>query len=163
MKSVQIRSFFWYLFSPIRTEYGKIQTRKISLFAHYEFMYRNPFAQDSANFYFCFQQALLHSDSYFIFLYWSPSSWLCAIFDSVSSTIDEASLINPYTNVFVFGDFNVHHKDWLTYSGGTNRPGELCYIFFSQMTLLRWLTSLLRSLTVIPTVLLFCCFFLFWS
>ena len=27
------------------------------------------------------------------------------------------------------GDFNVHHKDWLTYSGGTDRPGELCYNF----------------------------------
>ena len=25
--------------------------------------------------------------------------------------------------------FNVHHKDWLTYSGGTDRPGELCYNF----------------------------------
>ena len=25
--------------------------------------------------------------------------------------------------------FNVHHKDWLTNSSGTNRPGELCYIF----------------------------------
>ena len=24
------------------------------------------------------------------------------------------------------GDFNVYHKDWLTYSGGTDRPGELC-------------------------------------
>ena len=23
------------------------------------------------------------------------------------------------------GDFNVHHKDWLTNSGGTDRPGEL--------------------------------------
>ena len=32
-------------------------------------------------------------------------------------------------NVFVFGDFNVHHKDWLTHSGGTDRPGELCYNF----------------------------------
>ena len=31
--------------------------------------------------------------------------------------------------VFVFGDFNIHHKDWLTYSGGTDRPGELCYNF----------------------------------
>ena len=28
---------------------------------------------------------------------------------------------------FFFGDFNVHHKDWLTYSGRTDRPGELCY------------------------------------
>ena len=24
--------------------------------------------------------------------------------------------INPSANLFVFGDFNVHHKDWLTYS-----------------------------------------------
>ena len=31
--------------------------------------------------------------------------------------------------MFVFGHFNVHHKDWLTYSGGTDRPGELCYNF----------------------------------
>ena len=25
--------------------------------------------------------------------------------------------------------FNVHHKDWLTYSGGTNTPGEFCCNF----------------------------------
>ena len=24
---------------------------------------------------------------------------------------------------------NGHHKDWLTYSGGTDRSGELCYNF----------------------------------
>ena len=40
--------------------------------------------------------------------------------------------INPSANVFVFGDFNVHHKDWPTYSGGTNRPGELCSNFSSR-------------------------------
>ena len=50
------------------------------------------------------------------------------VFDSISSNIDEVLLINP-SAVFVFGDFNVHHKDWLTYSGGTDRPGELCYNF----------------------------------
>ena len=32
-------------------------------------------------------------------------------------------------NVFVFGDFNIHHEDWLTYSGGTDQPGKLCYNF----------------------------------
>ena len=32
-------------------------------------------------------------------------------------------------NAFSFGNFNVHHKDWLTYSGGTDRSGELCYNF----------------------------------
>ena len=31
--------------------------------------------------------------------------------------------------MFVFVFFNVHHKGWLTYSGGTDRPGELCYNF----------------------------------
>ena len=48
-------------------------------------------------------------------------------FDSISSNIDEVLSINPSANVFVFGDFNAHHKDWLTCSGGTDRPGELCY------------------------------------
>ena len=67
--------------------------------------------------------------SYFFFLYRSPSSSLCTVFDSISSNVDEVLLINPSANVFVFGDFNVHHKDWLTYSGGTDRPGELCYNF----------------------------------
>ena len=51
------------------------------------------------------------------------------VFDSISSNTDEVLSINPSANVFVFGDFNVYHKDWLTYSGGTGRPGELCYNF----------------------------------
>ena len=70
------------------------------------------------------------------------------VIDSISPKIDEILLINPSPNVFVFGDFNIIHKDWLTYSGGTDRPGELCYNF-SQMILLRWLTFLLGSQTVI--------------
>ena len=91
-----------------------------------------PFARDlslenSADSYLCFRLALLHSVSYFFFLYRSPSSSLCPVFDSISSNIDEVLSINPSANVFVFGDFNAHHKDWLTYSGGTDRPGELCY------------------------------------
>ena len=91
-----------------------------------------PFAQDlslenSADSYLCFRLALLHSVSYFFFLYGSPSSSLCTVYNSISSNIDEVLSINPSANVFVFGDFNVPHKDWLTYSGGTDRPGELCY------------------------------------
>ena len=93
-----------------------------------------PFARDlslenSADSYLCFGLALLHSVSYFFFLYRSPSSALCTVFDSISSNIDEVLSINPSANVFVFGDFNVHHKDWLIYSSGTDRPGELCYNF----------------------------------
>ena len=33
----------------------------------------------------------------------------CMVFDSISSNIDKVHLINPAANVFVFGDFNVHH------------------------------------------------------
>ena len=84
-----------------------------------------PFAQDlslenSADSYLYFQLALLHSVSYFFFLYRTPSSALCMVFDSISLNIDEVLSINPSANVFVFGDFKVHHKDWLTYSSGTD-------------------------------------------
>ena len=54
---------------------------------------------------------------------------MCTVFDSISSNIDEVLSINPSANVFVFGDFSTHHKDWLTYSGGTDRSAELCYNF----------------------------------
>ena len=84
--------------------------------------------ENSSDSYLCFQLTLLHSMSYFFFLYESPSSSLYRVFDSISCNIDEILLINP-SAVFVFGDFNVHHKDWLTYSGGANRPGELYYSF----------------------------------
>ena len=77
-----------------------------------------PFARDlspenSTDSYLCFRLALFHSVSYFFFLYRSLSSSICTVFDSISSNIDEVLSINPSANVFVFGDFNVHHKDWL--------------------------------------------------
>ena len=72
---------------------------------------RLPFPRDlslenSADSYLCFRLAFLHSMSYFSFLYQSPSSSLCTVFDSISSNIDEVISINPSANVFVFGDFN---------------------------------------------------------
>ena len=45
------------------------------------------------------------------------------------TNIDEVLSINPSANVFVFGDLKAHHQDSLTYSSGTDRPGELCYNF----------------------------------
>ena len=87
-----------------------------------------PFAWDlslenSADSYLCFWLALLHSVSCLLFLYRSPSSSVYMVFDSISSSIDEVLSINPSANVFVFEEFNVHHKDWLTYSGATDQPG----------------------------------------
>ena len=95
-----------------------------------------PFVQDISRklcrFLLMFRLALFHLLSY-----------------SISSNIDWVLSINPSANAFVFGDFNNHHKDWLTYSGGIDRSGELCYNFsVSNMTLLQWLTFLLASQTV---------------
>ena len=90
-----------------------------------------PFARDlsrenSADSHLCFELALLHSLSYslsyFLFRYQSPSS-LGSVFHSVLSNIDVVLSIN-LSAVFVFGDFNIHHKDWLTFSGRTNRAGS---------------------------------------
>ena len=66
---------------------------------------------------------------YFFFLYQSPSLSLCTVFDAILSNIDEVLSINQSANVFVFREFKAHHKDWLTYSGGTDRSGEICYNF----------------------------------
>ena len=103
-----------------------------------------PFARDlslenSADPYLCFQLALLYSMSYFFFLFQSHSSPPCTVFDFISSNIDQVLSIKPSASAFVFGDFNVHHKDCLNYSRGTDRSGELdlVIIFLSQMTLLR--------------------------
>ena len=89
-----------------------------------------PFARDlslenSADSYLCFRLALLHSVSYFFFLYQSPSSALCTVFDSISSNIDEVLSINLSAVFLSLETFNIHHKDWLTYSGGTDQPGKL--------------------------------------
>ena len=48
---------------------------------------------------------------------------------SMESPTDEVLSITLTTNVFVFWDFKTHHKDWLTYSSETDRPGKLCYNF----------------------------------
>ena len=98
--------------------------------------------------------------SYFFFFYRSSSSSSCTVFDSVSSNIDELLSINPSANAFVFGDF-------LTSIMGTGLPiqGELTnlvnfvIIFLCQMTLLRWLTFLRGSQTVILIALLFWTYF----
>ena len=52
------------------------------------------------------------------------------IFDTFfDHPVDEVLSINPSANGFIFGDFNIHHKDWITYSGRTDGSSKLCYNF----------------------------------
>ena len=71
---------------------------------------------------------------------------MCTVFDSISFNIDEVLSINPSANVIVFADFNIHDKDWFTYCGGTDQPGELCYNFFTSNDL----TQMVNFPTRIP-------------
>ena len=64
-----------------------------------------------------------------LFLYQSSFSSLCKVLYAISSSTDKTLSINPSADVFVFGDSSIHHMGWLTYSGGTVRPAELCYNF----------------------------------
>ena len=88
--------------------------------------------------YLCFQLALFHSVSYFFSLYQSLSSCFCTGLDVISSSTIEVPSINPSANVFVYGDFHVHHKESLTYSSGTDRQW---YLFYRGFLLIRKLWS----------------------
>ena len=98
--------------------------------------------------YICFWLAYFHSVCYVFFIY--PTHSLLFVITSFSSNIDQVHCWCTFLSIL-----DVHHKDWLTYSGGTNTPCELCYNFYTQMTFFRILNFFLWSLTVIPTVLLF--------
>ena len=54
---------------------------------------------------------------------------LLFVITSFSSNIDQVHCWCTFLSIL-----DVHHKDWLTYSGGTNTPCELCYNFYTQMT-----------------------------
>ena len=46
--------------------------------------------------------------------------------------------------IFMHGFCNIHHKDLLTYFGGTDRPGELCYSFSISNDLTQRVNFLIR-------------------
>ena len=76
-----------------------------------------------------FKLTLLHSVIMIFSLYQLPYCSFWTVFDTVSSVLLFLS-INPFLNVFVSVDFLVHQKDWLTYSGRTDRPSGLCQKIF---------------------------------
>ena len=105
-----------------------------------------PFARDlslenSADSYLTFRVALLHSVSLF--------QWM-----GISYNIDEVLSINLSANVFVFEDFTSIIRTGQSILVELIDMANSVIIILSQMTLLRWLTFLLRSLTVALTVLL---------
>ena len=93
--------------------------------------------------------------SYFFFLYWSLSLSLCMVFGSVSSNTDEVLSINPSGNILSFKTLTSIIRTGLPILAELIDLVNSVIIFLSQMILLRWLTFILGSQTVILTVLLF--------
>ena len=116
--------------------------------------FRNLSQENSADSYLCFRLALLHSVSYFFFLYQSPSSALCTVFYSISSNMR----FSQSTHLLMFLSLET-----LISIIRTGLPILVKLIdlmnsvitFLSRETLLTWLTFLLGSQTAILSVLLF--------
>ena len=111
--------------------------------------------ENSADSYLCFQLALLHWVSYFFFPYRSPSLSLCTVFYFISSNIDKVLQSTHLLCLSLETLASIIRTGWPILM-------DFVIICLSQTTLLRWLTFLLRSLTVILTVLPFRFYFFIW-
>ena len=110
--SIDSGNFFVRGYLPLIQKDSIAHTHGLSVYIKEELPFgHNLSLENPADSYLCFGLALIHSVSYFFFLCQSPSLSLCMVFYTISSNIDEVLSINPSANVFVFGDFNVHHKD----------------------------------------------------
>ena len=82
----------------------------------------------------CCHTACLHVSAACLYVCWYLVTCLhvfeCMFVSAYLLLFAFARNVFLYINVFVFGNFNVHYKDWLAYSGETDRPGEFCYHFF---------------------------------
>ena len=94
---------------------------------------------------------------------WFYIIWCFVLFLSIDCNIniDKVLSINTSANLSVFGNFNIHYEDLLTCSGGRERDllrSVIIFVvfFLFQITLLRLLAFLLRSLTV---MLIYSCSF----
>ena len=95
----------------------------------------------------CFRMALLHSTTYLFFLY-RPQNEGSSVLNSIAEQIDNILIHHPSANICVFGDFNVHHVQWLVHSNHTDNVGVECYNF----SLAHELSQIVNFPTRIPDV-----------
>ena len=108
------------------------------------------FAQDLSleNPCLCFQLGFIPLMSYFFFLYWSMSSFLCIIFDAISSNIDRFSQSS-----------NLPRHLSLETLSSIIRTGWSILVNLSQIILCKWLPFPTGSLIMTLTLLLFWIYF----
>ena len=79
--------------------------------------------EDSNHEFLSFACHLEQTTHLLFFLYRSPSA-TSDIFDVISDKIDSLLTKYPSAKVSVFGDFNVHNKEWLTFSRTSDSNGK---------------------------------------
>ena len=76
-------------------------------------------SEDSYSFFW--QTCFFHCLTFFYLFFIIHPLLLSAVLDGALSITDMVLSVNLYANLFVFGKFNIHHKDWLTYSSRTDK------------------------------------------
>ena len=66
--------------------------------------------------------------------------------DNISNSIDQAITLHPSANIYVCGDFNVHHKDWLPNHNLTDQAGRDAHAFAVSHDL----TQMVNFITRVP-------------
>lgn len=64
----------------------------------------------------CLRLTLLNSVNYLFFLLCSPSSQDYCVLHSITDNIHKTISLQPFANIFVFGDFNAHPTRWIKHS-----------------------------------------------
>ena len=102
---------------------------------------------DSSEFSTIWLRLSCHSlTKYFCAVYLSPNSTdYPKFFDYLTSKVEHILSISPFSEITILGDFNVHHRDWLS-SPFTDQPGELALTF----SILNDLEQLVQHPTRIP-------------
>ena len=108
---------------------------------------RDPRYEVSDQPFMCIRVALVHTTAYIFFLY-RPSNDNLAVVNNISDKIDQLLTENPSASIHLCGDFNVHNKDWLTFSNKITREGLECQNF----AIAHNLTQLIDFPTRIPDV-----------
>ena len=97
-------------------------------------------AEDTRHEYLAFIAPLPRITLLMFFLYRSPSTD-CEMINVISDKLDYLLQQYPSAEVAVFGDFNVHHVDWLIHSRTTDVSGQAVYDFALSHNLSQMVSS----------------------
>lgn len=76
----------------------------------------------------CFCRLLVYSTT-FIFTLYHPQDDRTVMFNKITEIIDNTLTESPSARFPIFGDFTIHHKEWLIHSNKNDEEGRYCWDF----------------------------------